>query len=584
MKTAKLLYILLILLLSSCVGNHHSYPQSLIVADSLANTNPKKAIALLKNIDSNIYNRSEAIQMYYRLLCIKANDKAYIQPTSHNPILDILHYYIKKNDKQHLPEAYYYAGRMYRDSGDAPQALDYFKKAIETLPKNERHTLRSNIYSQIGTLFAYQGLYAEALEFYKKSYQCNIVLKDSVGMVFNLRDIANMHRELERSDSALLYFKETNSLSLKLQQIDLFNMIQSQLAGLYIDLKEYDSAHVALQNALKDIEQPNKSGIYATAANFYYTTGNIDSAVWYYNELLDCGTVYAKRTAYRRLLELAINQQRNMKLISHYFSGYKLYIDSIQKLTQTETIHRMHSLYNYQLREKENMHLKAANQNKKFLLWIFVIGLLTVILVFIAYGQYSKRKNLKLEGQLNTLKKIEKENREKIELLEKYKSQKEELERSLANVAVPHNKVTQKRVEKKIELLNHILQQKEIESGQEKEAKEDLFNSDLYAQLHARANSVRGEAYITSEEWEMLKELISPAFPTFFTRLYSLHTPNENELHVCILLKIEFRPADIARLLQLKPESISSIRKRLYLKVTGNTGTPELWDKIIHSL
>ena len=529
-------------------------------------------------------NQPEAIQMYYKLLCIKANDKAYIPHTSPSPILAILHYYIQKNDKRHLPEAYYYAGRVHRDLGDAPQALDYFEKAIETFPKNERHTLKSNIYSQIGTLFAYQGLYAEALEFYKKSYQCNTVLKDSAGMVFNLRDIGNMHRELDRSDSALLYFKESNSISLKLQRIDLFNMAQSQLASLYTDLQEYDSAHVALQNALKDIEQPNKSGIYAIAADLYYTTGNIDSAVWYYNELLDCGNVYAKRTAYRRLLELAINQQRNTMLMPHYFSGYQLYIDSIQKLTQTEIIHRMHSLYNYQLREKENMHLKVSNQNKKFLLWIFVIGLSTVILVFIAYGQYSKRKNLRLEGQLNKLKKIEEENREKIELLEKYKSQKEELERSLANVAIPHNKVAHKRVEKKIELLNHILQQKEIESEQEKEAKEDLFNSDLYTQLHARANSVRGEAYVTSEEWEMLRELISPAFPTFFTRLYSLHTPNENELHVCILLKIEFRPADIARLLQLKPESISSIRKRLYLKVTGNAGAPELWDKIIHSL
>ena len=146
------------------------------------------------------------------------------------------------------------------------------------------------------------------------------------------------------------------------------------------------------------------------------------------------------------------------------------------------------------------------------------------------------------------------------------------------------NETTAIKIKQKLELINHILGQDKIESEQETEAKDELFNSDLYEQLRARANSARGEAYITSGEWDILKNLMTPAYPTFLTRLNFLHTPNENELHVCILIKLQFRPADIARLLQLKPETISSIRKRLYQKVTGEKGTSEQWDKIIHSL
>lgn len=560
-----------------------SHPQSLILADSLASANPDSAITLLKSIDSSMQAEPEAVQMYYRLLCIKANDKAYIQHTSDSLILSVLHYYIKKDDERHLPEAYYYAGRVYRDLGDAPQALGYFEKAAEALPEDGGYKLKSKIYSQMGTLFAYQSMYTEALEMYKKGGEYDNILKDSVGMVFTLRDIGNMYRELGKRDSTLAYFKEANRLSQQLQRADLFNMMQGQLVAIYTDLQEYDSAHAVLQNALRDIERPSRSAIYSIAARLYDITFQMDSATWYYKELLGFGSVYAKQTACRRLLELTL-KQNGAQQASSYLNGYLLYTDSIQKLTQTETIHRMHSLYNYQLREKENNRLKAENNRQTS--WICIIsgGFVIAILSFIAYRQCSKRKRLELEQQLDKLRTIEKENREKIDFLERHKAQKEELEKNLVNINIPDNSILKKQLGQKIELLNHILQQQAIEKEQEKEAQDYLFCSEIYKKLQGRANSARGEAYIIQEEWDSLKELIPPAYPTFFERLYSLHTPNENELHVCILLKLQFRQADIARLLQLKPESISSIRRRLYQKVTGSKGSPEMWDKIIDSL
>lgn len=569
--------------LSFCACGRKPYPQSLINADSLTCVHPDSAIALLKSIESTMHDAPEATQMYYRLLCIKAKDKAYIQHTSDSLILPILHYYIEKGNKRHLPEAYYYAGRVCRDLGDAPQALNYFEKALEALPNDNDNKMKSKIYSQMGTLFAYQSMYAEALKMYKEGLQCDNISKDSISMVFKLRDIANMYVELGKQDSALTYFKEANRLSLQLRQTELFSMIQSQLVSTYIDLQEYDSARTALQNALRDIEQPNKSAIYSIAAGFYNATSQIDSADWYYSELLNFGSVYAKEKAYRRLLELAI-EQNDTKHAADYLKGYTLYTDSIEALTQTETISRMHSLYNYQLHEKDNIRLKAENDNQKIWLWIIAGGLGIAILSLIAYRQYSKRKNLELKQQLEKLRIIEEENQERIEFLERYKIQKEELERNLAKINIADDSMPKRQLEQKIELLNHILQQKVIENEQEKEAQEYLFSSDLYKAFQARANSVRGDAYINSQEWNLIKELIAPAYPTFFERLQSLHTPTDNELHVCILLKLRFRQADIARLLQLKPESISSIRKRLYQKVTGSKGNPEMWDKIIHSL
>lgn len=54
-------------------------------------------------------------RMYYDLLTVKVRDKAYIRHTSDSLIRNVLRYYEHQDDKKHLPETYYYAGRVYSD-------------------------------------------------------------------------------------------------------------------------------------------------------------------------------------------------------------------------------------------------------------------------------------------------------------------------------------------------------------------------------------------------------------------------------------------------------------------------------------
>ena len=162
-----LLIILLPLYFLSC--DSKPYPQVLQLADSLANTCPDSAIVLLEQFKDSTHQESKEAQMYYQLLTIKARDKAYITHTSDSLILEVLHYYEKRKDKKHLPEAYYYAGRIYRDLGDAPQALEYFFKAIDASNACMNYRLTSRIYSQIGTLYLYQEVYDKAHDVFVKA-------------------------------------------------------------------------------------------------------------------------------------------------------------------------------------------------------------------------------------------------------------------------------------------------------------------------------------------------------------------------------------------------------------------------------
>lgn len=380
MKTNTLLILLTCLPLCFCACGRKPYPQSLIVADSLASVQPESAISLLKLLKDNMKAEPEATQMYYQLLCIKANDKAYIRHTSDSLILPVLNYYIEKDDKHHLAEAYYYAGRVYRDLEDAPQALGYFEKAIEASPKNAGYKVKSKIYSQMGILFLYQKAYDEALRAFKEAKKCNIQIKDSASIVFNLRDIADSHRCINQNDSALYYYRQSYNLANILRNHNLMVMVQSQIASLYTELEKYDLAQQALQPSLDSLDYPSKSGIFSIASKVYHKTGRIDSAIYYYKELLECGTIYAKQTAQKGLAEIALDHNNPQEALL-YLNQYMQSTDSILKITDTETIRHMTSLYNYQLREKENKQLKTRNEHKqKLIIYLLSIGLFMLTL------------------------------------------------------------------------------------------------------------------------------------------------------------------------------------------------------------
>ncbi len=166
------------------------YPATLRMADSLCLVSPDSAISLLARYADSLSDAPQAVRMYHRLLQIKARDKAYVRHTSDSAILSVLHYYINGGDRRLLPEAYYYAGRVYSDLGDAPQALDYFEKALESMKgEYEDLELKGVVYSQMGRLFSYQGLYRESLEMNKKGYANSMRLKDNNGMAYALNDI-----------------------------------------------------------------------------------------------------------------------------------------------------------------------------------------------------------------------------------------------------------------------------------------------------------------------------------------------------------------------------------------------------------
>lgn len=579
-----LLTILSLLLLAACTNSAlRTQHSQLAKADSLCSVQPDSALALLSQLESEMLKADKATRMYYQLLCIKASDKAYITHTSDSLIQEVLQYYIRKNDRHHLPEAYYYAGRVCRDLGDAPQALDYFQKAIDILPTEDEYELKSRIYSQMGTLFYYQQMYDEALKCTRKCYDLDVLRNDSIGIIYDLRDIADIYRKINKEDSALIHYQSAYSISQQIRQEKLHDMIINQIVALYLHKGELLVAKELLQQSLSNVSTPSLSSTYSIAAKLYQAIGMTDSATYYYNALLDCGTIYAKEVAHRSLAEIAI-KQNNIRLITTHLQSYLALHDSIQKMNQGESLHKMQSLYNYQLREKENITLVNQNKEKEKQIIYVILIMLLLLASFAIYYQYSRRKREELKLQNLKIQKLKEESyKNSQEYIAKNMLRIAELENELNQIATT-NSTLQKQLAEQQELIKLETRQAEIKQSAQHKAKERIKNTAIYQTLNKRLLDPMGNIFVTDEEWEEIKTTILEECPTFIEKLNDIYPFNPYEIQICLLIKMDFSPSAIAKLLERPKETITSTRRRLYNRIFKEKGKPENWDDFIRSL
>lgn len=109
----------------------------------------------------------------------------------------------------------------------------------------------------------------------------------------------------------------------------------------------------------------------------------------------------------------------------------------------------------------------------------------------------------------------------------------------------------------------------------------EFHGSDFYVSLRKRISN--GER-LRGEDWDAIESNLNSIYPRFTSTLLSLHNMSQVEYHVCLLLKLNATPSEIASVLCKDTSSISSTRSRLYQKVFGKKGSSKAWDEFILSL
>lgn len=377
------------IIIMTCGCTRHSYPQSLKNADSLCNTNADSAISLLQSIKKDIAHSPEYTRMYYRLLCIQAKDKAdKIKPKEEKEnITAIVDYYEKHGDKDLLPTAYYYAGRIYRELKEAPQALDYMQKAKDALIDSDNTELLSRVYSQMGYLQYFQEMYDESLKMFTASYKCSKEINDTLGMILGLRDISTAYEAKDEHDKAFKQLWKAYRIANLYKNKFVIANINGYISNLYEMRNQADSAYKYIQKQLNSVGIIDSSSTIALICDIHKRKENKDSVLYYCKILENIGDVYAKENAYKNLTEIYL-ERKNHSEANRCFKMYNIYKDSVKVIKRTDIIARM----NYKEKEKENIMLQEKN-NRNIIIIISASAIALILLItLILYIRYSRIK------------------------------------------------------------------------------------------------------------------------------------------------------------------------------------------------
>ena len=579
-KIPTILLLLGLLLLQAC--QRPDYPQTLRQAESVMNARPDSALQLLQGMADSLTMLPEEAQMYYHLLTIQAKDKQYITHTSDSLINRIVSFYEDYSDKERLMLAYYYQGSVYRDMNDAPRALKAFQQAMDLNVPN--YDLQAKAYNQMGTLFMYQGLYDEVIRVNQKSIETYLSLGKQSKISYALRDIARMYDIKNMPDSALHYYKEACQTALADGDSVRYYGIFSELGGFYYDMGKTDESMQILKQVEFSSYIRNKSHIYYILSNLYHYLQKWDSAYYYKEKVLEVGNIDKAYSSYVELAKLESRKGKHQEANLYLQKAVELN-DSIRRMTQTETIAKINSLYNYQHIKDKNARLELEKEKQKF--WsLFFIAISVCLLAtggIIILQQKRKKECL--------LAKIEEKKKQDEQ---KYKSSLDAIKDNLLKIAELDKLLQKKNIE------NDQLQQKLAEVQKEKlkaqneaikqwneEQKLRLMtfkNSEVYQEL---LQASKDETYNMTPikhpgKWMTIQEHIDSIYPDFTDKLHKLcPTLSDRDLQVCYLTKLGMSPSDISRVLKQSRQAITNIRKRIMQKIEQITPKSSNFDHFI---
>ena len=436
----------------------------------------------------------------------------------------------------------YHEALALMDRGDAPAALRRLQRASEMAHSD---SLRALVYSQMGTLYFNQRLLDRSLESYRQAYAVDQRAQDTLGLIYDLRDMGNVLRATEGSeDSCVAYLAEARQLAIATGNTLMQRDVESQLAGYYLYRNRLDEARQLLLPALACLDERNQSGLLFMMADYYHRSGQHDSAAFYCQRLLQCGNLYTRQAAHRMLAGYCMADGQAAEAMEH-LRQYELLTDSVHRENDAEGMRRTAALYDYTLREQRAARLQGR-------LVVAIASVLLLVLLLTVLLLYFSRRRMHYRLKVERLE----------QLLEKYRQR--QLLASADADAQTNDRI----------------------NGRENCSSDgqSMFKDTAIAKQIDRFLSDAHQQAMGDTDFHQLDDTIEACYPGFLRHLQEFCRLTPQERRVCLLLKAGITPAAIAQLTAHSRQSVANTRSRLFKKAFGKSGSPSEWDEFIQSL
>ena len=561
-------------LLSVVSCGQQAADRDIAVADSLSEAAPQRAMTLIDSLEGeSAMNKSR----HMKLLLLKAKVRNKLaMPMSTDSLKDIADYFDKHGDSNERMLAYYILGCAYFDGKDAPMALQYFHEAAakaDTTDSSCDFLTLHRIHVWSAEIFRSQFAFSDAFHENSLAFKYAMKAKDTLSAIITYEQKANIYSKQYLIDSVISIREKLYGLYSKYG----YKREAAYSLGPLIDIYAKNGNISKAKHALDVYEKMSgrfdkygniKKGLevhYAIKGYYYLSINDYDSARLCFDKCLKTTSNYPNDFgySYEGLTELYKKLHRPDS-VAKYSELTRQMTDSFYARMSTEHLQQMQAMYNY------NRYRQTAEEAEKDALRTKYISIIIIMAIMaaaiggaLAVRTYIMRKR---RARVNEIK----EYKRKINELEMSKT---ELESINSGLHAEVNRMIEEKT-KEIEVLRAEYEDKF------KDIKDKMIFEDKPVIKRIKQHARKTHSRIGKEDSGLLKEMFRDYKPLSKWE----NTLNDNEYLICLLIRLNFVPAEICILTDSSSSNISNIRKRLLVKMTGHEGSPKDFDKYIKSL
>ena len=372
--------------------------------DSLMLITGRRAVELFKSVDSTMQEAAALNQLGNHMSGIGMNREsldAYNEAVKLGyQIGDSLVVGLYKNN----------IGLVLKDLGEYQNALSAL---YESLSLKEDHgasdqTISSSLLN-IGLVLDLLNKPDESLLFYARAIEFKTRVGDSLGIARVFSNMAVIHKNLDRYDSAIHFINLSNEILSKVEDNDLLLVNQTNLGNLFKRKGDFSGAKKYLLQALSIAEQEkDKNHIgdaYQNLGALAFEEGDVQSCIDYNLMALE---LTKETDSYAQMMEIHSNLQEAYASVGQFEEAYRStlyalqYRDSVYRMEQIRAAEELQTQYETEKKEEQIMFQNAQLEqqesiilrNKIIILTLSVIALLGIFLVWLWKAQQTRKRRL----------------------------------------------------------------------------------------------------------------------------------------------------------------------------------------------
>ncbi len=604
---SKLLYILIActaLLNIQCSGNGKEKTPlpELVHAESVMFDHPDSALHILEHMSMPSARWDKENHALWCLLTSQAKVKQLMKISSDSLVRIAYDYYKPTNNACRRAMSALYMGDINYELGNIEEAMQYYLEGKTEVEKTDDYKTGYLIMFSLGKLYLFRNFADYALEACTAAYDYAVKDSNKRYQMTALRYLARSYCLTNELTKAIDTYNQCASLALELGlgTDRYYYKIQTEIALVYSNSGNLEKSLILSKSLPVDYQSSLLIG------SNYLMLNQYDSAYLYLNRALNTDNVYTKKETYRNLYRLGDIPQYH-KYLKTYCDSLLFFTDSVMSLDKGKEIIAYKEKYDHQKLITEQQRLKLEKADAQRMMFIITICLIVVIAV-VAYFYQKRlvRKETTIRKQSEQLQdfmlqlheyetRLMQNNRYMEELREQLSShdndsderheQQEQMERLEAENSRLQTTIQdlQKRIgeyssrlseaRKDVEQLRSLSE----ESLKLKERERRL--TDYVVDNHRLVAELRTRSRVLSEsEWQELTQLCESTWGDFIHRLLAFCSQlTEQELRLCLLIRLRFGNAQLAAIFAVSPASISQKKFRLkkHLSESGQGSFPE---------